>query len=766
MKHKSKVEKLDALKREVQDFHPVLNELFKKMPQFERVEYTQGIHEFGADFVLESYDDFGDLRYTGVVVKVGSITQNATEVYRQIEECFDIERNFDNGSKKIKITSVTVVTNSSISKNAEEVISQKYKGRLIRFFDKEKLISLIDKYYSEYWEDSRVFLNEYLIEQTNKANRICIGNILDFDSNANYVDIQIKKKNNNNFDKISSFRNVSSLNQAIDISNIILLEGNMGTGKSVMVAKHVLKVIENFKSNNNSLIPLLLEFSDFKDNIINEIKDTILAKLNQIKKDVDNPKLIVYLDGLDEINLLLEDRKIFIEELYKIMSEFPNFIFIVTTRIIEDYEFDIFLDNFFEKYIISPLKHNQIISIINSFYTPDEKIGSQLAESNLFRMLPKTPITAILLGQILKSDPKEIPSTLTELYSKFMEIVLSRWDSNNLKSQTEYEALLSICGRFAYFMLANSLSTISINELNDMIDSYLKERNIALTTNQISEKIIKNNEIFSINTDKNTIKFRHKSFCEFFYAHHVHRNNTAIIDENIYNPYWSNSYFFFFGLVKDSSKLLQSLNNIQFSNYGLKLLQVIINSELLLAAYLTPYQDIENQVNNSLNIASETVLEMILDMPQINHMQQVNITNFDLIMMMIVIISKSYNYEFYSKAMKNIADKILLSNQDYSDKKWLKLFFISATLAEQKDFYYINKVIEMHNSKKVKISDANLNILFNIICTYKVTNSSSINSFLKVYKRNFKKGSKTAKLIQSLLKTNQNEEVGTNDTAL
>ena len=160
------------------------------------------------------------------------------------------------------------------------------------------------------------------------------------------------------------------------------------------------------------------------------------------------------------------------------MTSFHDTKFIVTTRTIEDYDFEIFLDDYFDRYILCPLQHNQIMSIVKSFYNSDNKVGSHIAESSLFNMLPKTPITAILLGQILKSDPKEIPSTLTELYSKFMEIVLSRWDSNDLKSQTEYEVLTNICGQFSYYILQHSLSIISIDELKDMIKIYLQERNL------------------------------------------------------------------------------------------------------------------------------------------------------------------------------------------------------------------------------------------------------------------------------------------------
>lgn len=753
MNHKFKVEKLENLKREVQDFHPVLHELFKRMKSFNRVEYRQGNREFGADFVLESFDDFGDLKYTGVVVKVGTITQDISEINRQIDECFTMPRPFDGGSKNIRITSVVVVSNSNITNNAQELIHKKYEGKPIKFLDKDSLIKLIDENYSSYWEDSRIFLNGFLAKQSEKANKICIGNILDFNSSENYVEIKIRKKEiKGKVNKISSFREASSLAKAIKVSNPILLEGVMGMGKSVMIAKHLLKVVEDFKKGDEELIPLLIEFANFKDDIVNGIKEEILTSIESLKDEISDYKFIVYMDGFDEVNLPLDERKDFIRQLYALMQEFSSFVFVVTTRTIEDYDFELFLSDFFDLYQLLPLQHNQVMSIVNSLYKSDQKTDNQIAESNLFKMLPKTPITAILLGQILKSDAKEIPSTLTELYSKFMEVVLSRWDSNNLKSLTEYEVLTNICGKFACFILDNSLPMIAIDQLNQMIREYLDERNLQIDIDHISSKIIKNNEIFVVNSEKNTIRFRHKSFCEYFYAHNIYKNEKALINEEIYNPYWHNSYFFYFGLVKDSSKLLQSLNEIKFTNYGLKILQVIINSELLLAAYLTPYKDIERQVNSSLQTAAEAVLELINDIDHINHLQNMQMTKFDMVMLMVVIISQSYNYEFYEKALKDAAEDILKIKSDLKEPEWLKLFFIGATLAENKDFTYINQILRLYNNKTLKISDENLQILFQIIATNKISNSEEVKKFLKTYRRNFKKGSKGAKLIQSLVK--------------
>lgn len=759
MNYREKTEKLEGLRGEVSDFHPFLRELFSRMPEFTRVEYTQGSREFGADFVLESRGSFGDSEYTGVVVKVGTIKQNNTEIDRQIDECFLMPRVFDNGKKEIKIDRVAVVTNTTITKNAQETINKKYIGRTIKFLDNESLVKLIDENYNEYWKDPRIFLNGLLDEQDKISRRMCVGNILDFDSDMNYVDMKIRKKESNSKNvKISDLRSVSSLESALKASNYILIEGSMGGGKSVLIAKHASSIIDKYKKKESNYIPIILEFSNFSDfstNVIERIQEEIDERILLAKKDVENPSLIVYLDGLDEFNIGLQKRQDFIKDLYQLMIGCQRVKFVVTTRTIEDYDFEVLLDDYFDRYILCPLQHKQIMSIVKSFYNPDNKVGSHLAESSLFNMLPKTPITAILLGQILKSDPKEIPSTLTELYSKFMEIVLSRWDSNNLRSQTEYEVITNICGQFSHYTLQNSLSVISIDELKDMITSYLQERNLKINTEQVFSKISKNNEIFSINYEKNTIKFRHRSFSEFFYAHHIHKNNNYEINQDIYNPYWQNSYFFFFGLVKDSSELLKKLSDITFDNYGLQILQVIANSELLLAAYLTPYSNIKKQVEFSLETAAASVLEMIEDPEQVKHLNSLNMSKFDMLMLVTVIVSKCYNYDFYEKALSDIGEDVLKTKNNFSDVQWLKIFFVTSTLAGRGNNVYIELLAKQYNSKLINLDNDKLKILFNIIYQNDIDMNLEIKTFLRTYQRNFKKGSQTSKVIQSLLKKNK-----------
>lgn len=755
MNYEEKANKLEnEIKKEVQDFHPILRELFTRMESFRKVNYTQGNHEFGADFVLESIGSFGNEEYTGVVVKVGKITQkDLQEIERQIDECFEVPRYVNNGLKEITINKVVVVTNGTISKQAEKVVNAKFVGRTIDFISKTELVPLIDKHYSDYWKDSRVLLNLYFEEVQEKCEKLLIGNANGVRASNEYIELTIERKEINGQKlKLSNLRRVNSLSKALDVSNAILLEGGMGSGKSALVANHVLQHLEAFRESKTEAIPVIIEFSDYQENLIQSLDTDIEKIIKSIEIYIKDPRLIVFLDGFDEYYLEISERKDFIIGLNEVIRKYQGFKFILTTREIEDYEFEIFLERYFDLYKICPLQNNQIMAIVKSYYNPEIAVRSELSSSELFNMLPKTPMTAILLGQILSHDPKEIPSTLTELYSKFTEIVLFRWVGGDLQSQTEYEIFKNVCGIFSKYLLDYNLTTVSISEIKRIVDDYLAERNLEIDSKKIFEKLAFNNEIFITSSKNQTIRFKHRSFCEFFYARSLFQNSEYEVNEEIYNPYWQNAYFFVFGLIKDSSSLISSLSEIEFNSYGLKINQVAMNAQFLLAAYVSPYSAIEKQLNNSINIAAETVLDILNDPKEAETLKSLGMGRMELMMFMCIIVSQCYSYEFFDKALRSIADDIVGDIRKFSDTDWLKLIFISATLAANDDSQYIDFIAKSFVDKKIELDSDQLKVLLNLIYSNNFEINNTTKQFLKLYKRRVPKRSDLNKVVELLSK--------------
>ena len=90
------------------------------------------------------------------------------------------------------------------------------------------------------------------------------------------------------------------------------------------------------------------------------------------------------------------------------------------------------------------------------------KLIEDLKKSALFKVLPRTPIAAIILAKILQESRDELPSNLTELYTQYIELSLGRWDiRKGLANHKEYEASVAILTEMAKYLLDNALSALS-----------------------------------------------------------------------------------------------------------------------------------------------------------------------------------------------------------------------------------------------------------------------------------------------------------------
>jgi hypothetical protein len=155
-------EKLDAIKDEVGEPHPLLGSVLPKLPRIVDVEYTHRNGELGADFVIHHTDEvFGAPEYIGVIGKVGKIAQDLTAIERQIEEC-DVPRFSRGGKDRIRISEIWVLTTQHITRNAQEKIHKKYKNRKIFFIDGTRLEKLVDQYAPMAWSGLPIEITEYL----------------------------------------------------------------------------------------------------------------------------------------------------------------------------------------------------------------------------------------------------------------------------------------------------------------------------------------------------------------------------------------------------------------------------------------------------------------------------------------------------------------------------------------------------------------------------------------------------------------------------
>lgn len=681
-----KLDKLNSLTKEVKELHPVLNSLFSKDPTISRFEYTHGVNEMGADFVLARLDPtFNEESYIGLIVKAGDIKQDFSDVTRQIEECV-VERFFDKGKKKIYLNEIWVVCNGNISNNAEKKIYENYKSKNIKFIDLLKLSSWIDKYYSNFWDEITAELSGYFHKIVNEINLLesvhsITKNLPMLEIEAKLLEIKRKKFNKNTKFRGSELKTLSAI---LENENFLIIEGGMGTGKSTLFRRYIKSLSINSAFQCNKILPALIQFKEISDNPVVKIKEKI-DELNNIFPIDYNIKKYIFIDGLDEI----QENSIFLNslsEIHQIIIDYNNTKIIFGSRPMWDIEDEEILFKHLKRYSISPLSNTQLYKVIEFACTElNKSISDRLikdlnrSDNTLLRTLPKTPMSAILLARVLSSDIKELPQTLPELYSKYIELSLGRWDiTRGLMAEREYPIIVNFLGNLSIYMLDNQLHEIALSEIKDLLKNYINAREGLPSPDDLLNKIIQRTEIVNINKAKQTFMFRHKSFAEYLYA--LSRKNDFGKNAAINNPfegYWLGVEYFYLGLIQDCGdriKNLSSLNNQAPEKH--RMLRAFNLGDLMLAAYQTEYEYIEDALYNV--YLDMTDLFFQVKNKEVKSILQI-FPEFQLFTIIVFMMKEKYEYDYFKKALADIQIKCQCDSGLILEKQYVMSFLIDAT---------------------------------------------------------------------------------------
>jgi hypothetical protein len=692
---KEKIEAIKNISSEVNGFHPILRVLFNKLPNISSVEYSQGPNEMGADFILTKNDStLGDVEYIGVIVKIGQIKQDHSEIDRQIEEC-ELERKIEGGLRKIFLSEIWVVSNENITNGAKDKIHHKYKNKNIKFLSGEKITHLIETYYPEYWKNISVEVGEYFSKVRQYCNDAVINKSL-FDSTSKDIYIEqdlVLFDRSKDYEK-ANFKKHKKVNvfSILEKENYILVEATMGIGKSTLLAQISKKYSENENFKKNKIIPIIITaknlLSEFDSNV-----SLLIERTTRENRLTEFDGTIILIDGIDEIDAGSKEIIAMLNNIYQTSKNQKNTKIIISSRNIEDPEIEASLDRSYVRYRLCQLTVRQVISLVGKICNSEEiqkKLEKDLDKSHLFKVLPKTPISAILLAKLLNENVQEIPSTMTELYGKYMELVLGRWDINKgLQSQTEYDVKNNVTINIANFIMEHSLDEISEGDFRSIYDDYVKSRNIPnIDKEALFGQLKKNKEIFSTSPTRGTIRFRHRTFAEFFMAQGINRDNKAHIDESIFSLYWNTTYFFYLGIKRDSEPLINAINEVITSEEINRMLKIFSIGNFLLAAHLTPYDSIKSTLVRSIADAAE-----FYDQITNKNLQSAlsGLSKVHVLCLFTRTLCDSFGYDFFVPALSSIAEDIY-TTPNPTDIQLLKMFFINSilvALSNEKSYDYM-----------------------------------------------------------------------------
>jgi hypothetical protein len=153
---------------------------------------------------------------------------------------------------------------------------------------------------------------------------------------------------------------------------------------------------------------------------------------------------------------------------------------------------------------------------------------------------------------------KEVPSNTTEVYKIFTELMLGRWDKQrDVTNSYDYEQKLSLLSEFAFFMQNEFLDYMLYEKAIEMSEEFIgsygdsKGKGMGLLN-----EIIRRSELLV--SDNGRVRFKHRSFQEFFCAHKIHNQGFDFrpFAARTADPWWDNVIAFLCGFRKKADEII------------------------------------------------------------------------------------------------------------------------------------------------------------------------------------------------------------------
>ena len=393
--------------------------------------------------------------------------------------------------------------------------------------------------------------------------------------NQHYVDDEIITESNKNI----------SYSKIFNTNKHIVVLGNPGSGKSVLVKSIICSILKNETDliDNQEVflrIPFRIELRKYlafkkeekKGNIIKYLK-TVLEdayyikniKNEQVYAIIENYPTIIFFDGLDEIfdtcnkNEVKQDIELFI-------NTFHYSLAVVTSRVVGYNEAK--LSDEFEEFFILDFEFTQITQYLNkwySFYLPGKE-NDQFRKDEIeqfleqIRQVDKELATNPLLLSlivIIFSNLKQIPKSKLSIYESCTNTLVTKWDNiKKLKIDINQDLLKYKESIFADLAFWEYERLSSVNKIDIKHDDVIEElcKTILNKLELVDDYSLAKNYAndFITYAEKRSLyfenEFTHKTFREYFTAYWIYINydrqykieeRDNIISKYISNPFWA-----------------------------------------------------------------------------------------------------------------------------------------------------------------------------------------------------------------------------------
>lgn len=598
------------------DLHYDLKELFVGMEPSYTIEVTQGPKELGKDLVLVRQDAL-TTDVIGVVVKCGNIKgktlgevdevldkvelaltkkpdRKTREIESQIKQSFAHTAELANFFQTLPVNKVIVIIAGEISKEARTRLEKEIHGP-VEVHGINWLVTHFTQHYPHVFFEGQVtgFIQRRIQEletrhRVIRSNRILSDSFVEPIVRATNISIdfsdQLRAAINRKELPFSKLKSILSGNKKI------ILIGDPGTGKSAALAKLTIDLLREVYLRaakvtgkvNRTPVPILISARDFAG--LSDVEAFLAYSLGG--KEVANnlePRALL-LDGLDEV---VSNNRANVIDKAKTFAEQLNCSLLIASRKIDLLSIT---PTGFQKFELLPFGTGQALQLIDKVQNNPLAVGNIRDGLDKMRyQIPMVPLSLILLIEIVE-EHKEVPASVTELYERYVETVLGRYDKDKgIEVLFEYLIKKRFLAELAYSEFSNKGNIeITRQDFDAFCQHYANEygldKELALFICEIERAGV-------LEVGEETVLFRHRSFLDYFTAFHIYEKRDEFeklndfIVATYFNDAWGEAAFFYVGLKREvNEKLLNSILNYDHDSLWVDL-QKVMAGRLLQAGW-------------------------------------------------------------------------------------------------------------------------------------------------------------------------------------
>ncbi|MBR2195199.1 MAG: hypothetical protein IJ911_06245 [Salinivirgaceae bacterium] len=551
------------------------------------------------------------------------------EITRQIQLSFEYPYNRSKG-ENIYVNKVIVVVNGTISPQAKNVIQKVLPSHQINnvyLWNYQKLEEEISNNIKELFLSGETGSQEDFIISTYKkslTNKLMnLENAQELFSglsitqiNDIFVNVRTANQKYENEKKRYQGNTSSSMREEIDdsISIInsnknIIIRGIPTSGKTLLLKRIGINSLNNYKDIGT----FWFRFRDIKTgnfNLTEEVNKQFyeLSGNNEFNQRYFKKYLFLF-DALDEI-IDNEDRKTIVNKLQEQVSDFNNGYLIISGRNIELFkDISLFDPSNYEIVDLLPFDVGQALKLVKKII-PDNKeknnsFISAIKKQQLSNSLTRTPMALTLMAIMYKDDSidlKELPANITELYNKFSDYYLDKWDaSKGITSQYKYEEYKHIVGFIAHYLHSNHMYEIPSQNLKDYLETiktlHSTFEELKDTDNYINS-LKTRNTLLHYDTDRDVFYFNSSAFQEYFTSIYFDDSNENELIDNLYHEWWQNVIIFYNGKNPKRAVFIEKAVNSIPRDSASMFYHLQIMSKSLQAAHLISNEIAEKAISN------------------------------------------------------------------------------------------------------------------------------------------------------------------------